>query len=164
MAANRPGKLPADEFHDPLSNYEPPTYADPLEEALDRETVAALQLQPCGIVSPEVTIREALAKLVDMHHACLLVEEGGHLVGVFTDRDVLDRVALELDEVSAQPLRTVMTPNPIYVYETDSAAAALTVMAVSGFRHVPVLRLDGSISGVVTPRRVTEFLMAHTSR
>ncbi len=42
---------------------------------------------------------------------------------------------------------------------TDSSAAVLNVMAISGFRHVPVLSLDGKIVGIATPQRVTSFLL-----
>jgi hypothetical protein len=34
-------------------------------------------------------------------------------------------------------------------------------MAVSGFRHVPVLDTDDKIVGIVSPPRVTAFLKAH---
>ena len=67
------------------------------------------------------------------------------LVGVFSDRDVLERVALEYDQVKDRPVqRTDDRRTPWCVYESDSAAAALSIMAVSGFRHVPVTNVDGT--------------------
>ena len=58
------------------------------------------------------------------------------------------KVALELEQVQDRPVRDVMTSNPIYVYESDSPAAALAVMAVSGYRHVPILDLDDNLIGI----------------
>ena len=52
----------------------------------------------------------------------------------------------------------VMTPNPVFLYETDSLASALCVMALYGFRHVPVLDLKENIVGIVSPQRVAMFL------
>jgi CBS domain-containing protein len=52
----------------------------------------------------------------------------------------------------------------VFAYETDSAGAALSVMAVSGFRHVPVLDVDDKIVGIVSPPRVTAFLQQHFGR
>lgn len=148
-----------DDFRDPLENYDPPTYADPLEEALAEHPVTEIQATPFATVNQEAPVSEALQKLVGDDIACLLVsDEEGKLVGVFSDRDVLNHVALEFDQVKDQPVRTVMTANPVYVYQTDSAAAALSVMAVSGYRHVPVVDLKEHIQGIISPQRVTQFM------
>ncbi|MEQ8849260.1 CBS domain-containing protein [Botrimarina sp.] len=147
------------DFEDPLSDYSE-TYADALEQALSEEPVTAIQAQPFASVSPDTPISAAVELLSRLHVACLLVADGDKLLGVFTDRDVLDRVALEYDSVKDQPISTVMTPDPVFVYETDSTGAALAVIAVSGHRHVPVLTLDGSVVGVVSPHRVTGFLQS----
>ncbi|MCA9108506.1 MAG: CBS domain-containing protein [Planctomycetaceae bacterium] len=162
MANSNPPPIPDDEFSDPLENYDAPVYADPLEEALATRTVTDLAAQPCETISADTSIAEALKKLASIHHACLLVEDEGRLAGLFTDRDLLDRVVLEFEDCRDQPLRTVMTPDPVYVSESDCPAAVLAVMAVSGFRHVPVLDADGMIAGIVSPRRITEFLLEHS--
>ena len=141
-----------DEFQDPLENYEPKSYDDPLEEALAESTVEAITHQPCATIASGPTVREALDMLSGLHVACLLVEEDGGLVGVFSDRDVLDKVALEYDVVKDRPVSDVMTRQPVYVYETDPAA--LSVMAISGYRHVPILDLDDRLVGIVSPQRV----------
>ena len=146
------------EFNDPLENYDPKQYNDPLERALAEDSVLNIQATPFASVPPETPIREAVQRLAEMNVACLLVEEDGKLLGVFTDRDVLYHVALEYDQVQDRPVREVMTADPVFVRETDSAAAALCVMAVSGFRHVPVLSLNEQVLGIVSPQRVTNFL------
>jgi CBS domain-containing protein len=151
-----------EEFRDPLENYDPKKYDDRLEEALCEETVAAIQHEPYECISPETTVEAAVKKLAGLHIACLLVEKEGSLLGVFSDRDVLNKVALEYGELRSRPISEMMTSNPIYVYETDSAAAALAVMVVAGFRHVPVLNLSSKLVGIVSPQRVTAFLSRHS--
>jgi CBS domain-containing protein len=150
-----------DDFQDPLENYEPKTYDDPLEQALADETVVAIRHEPFVTISPDMLVQEAVEKLAGLHVACLLVAEDNKLVGIFSDRDVLDKVTLEYDEVKDRPVRDVMTDSPIYVHEGDSAAAALSVMAVSGYRHVPVLATGGDLVGIISPQRVTAFLQQH---
>ncbi len=149
------------EFQDPLENYEPKSYDDELEQALVDETVAAIQAQPFATVTPDTLVHEAIEKLAGLHHACLLVEDDGKLVGVFSDRDALEKVALEYDRVKDRPVREVMADQPVYVYDSDSSAAALSVMAVSGYRHVPVVDLDERLAGIISPQRVTSFLRKH---
>lgn len=145
------------DFEDPLSNYDE-SYSDALEQALSEQSVTEIQAQPFASVSPDTPVAEALELLSSLRVACLLVTDNDKLVGVFTDRDVLDRVTLEYVKVKDQPVSSVMTPDPDFVYETDSAGAALAVIAVTGHRHVPVLTLDGALVGVVSPQRVTAFL------
>ncbi len=150
-----------EEFRDPLENYDPKKYADPLEEALAEESVTAIQHEPYESIPPDTTVKAAVKKLAGLHIACLLVEQQGNLSGVFSDRDVLDKVALQYEELQDRPVSEVMTKNPVYVYETDSAAAALAVMVVSGHRHVPVLNVRDKLVGIVSPQRVSAFLHRH---
>lgn len=151
------------EFQDPLDNYDPPTYDDPLEQALADESVTAIQTAPYASVSPETTVGEAMKKLVGDEIACLLVEEEGRLVGVFSDRDILNHIALEYAETKDRPVKDFMASDPVYVFNTDSASAALCVMAVSGYRHVPVVDLDHKLVGIISPQRVTRFLREHVA-
>ncbi|GAB4135335.1 MAG: hypothetical protein Tsb009_01460 [Planctomycetaceae bacterium] len=150
-----------DEFSDPLENYEPPQFSDPLEQALDEEPVAAIQSQPYTAIPADTTVAETLQKLVGDQIACLMIEDKGKLVGLVSDRDILDKVALEYDEVKDRPVSEIMTTDPIYVRDSDSSAAALCVMAVSGYRHVPVVDLEENIVGIISPQRVTQFLRSH---
>ncbi len=152
-----------EEFQDPLENYDPKVYADPLEQALAEDSVGAIRHHPVTTVAPDDSIEVAMKKLVDDLTGCLLVQEDGRLIGVFSDRDVLNRVALEYDDVKDKPVRDFMTSDPVFVYESDKSAAALSVMAVSGFRHVPVTDLEQNVLGIVTPRRVTGFLRKYAN-
>lgn len=161
MTNNSSPDRSTEEFQDPLENYDPKVYDDPLERALAEETVATIQHKPLVTIPPDEPISAAVDRLAGLHVACLLVEDQGRLVGVFSDRDVLDKVSLEYDEIKGRPVSDVMTVDPIYVNEDDSAAAALSVMAVGGFRHVPVLDMDNTLVGIVSPQRVTEFLRRH---
>ena len=146
------------EFSDPLENYDPKLFSDPIARSLAEQTVSAIKSQPFATVPPDVSVEKAINELAGLQVACILVVEDGKLLGVFTDRDVLHQVALEYEHVKWQNVRNFMTPDPVFVYETDPAAAALSVMAVCGFRHVPVVDVNENVVGIVSPQRVTEFL------
>lgn len=150
-----------DEFQNPLENDERRKYDDPLEQALVEKEIGTIRHEPYTTISPDTPIHEAGEKLAGLHIACLLVAEQDKLVGVFADRDVLSKVAFEYDKIKNHPVRDVMTTDPIYVCETDSAIASLTVMAMCGYRHVPVLDLNDNLVGIISPQRVSEFLQHH---
>jgi len=77
---------------------------------------------------------------------------------VFSERDVLNKIADCFEQVKDQPVSQFMTPQPVVVHESDSSAKALNLMAVGGFRHVPLLDLDDKVVGVIGPRRITNYL------
>jgi CBS domain-containing protein len=147
------------DFEDPLNNYEPRKYSDAIQEALAEETVAAIRSRPYAEISPDNSVYGALQALAGLKVASLLVVEDGRLVGVFTERDVLERVALRFREIKQLSVRDVMTSEPVVVYDTDPAGAALSAIAVAGYRHVPVVDVRNAVVGVISPRRAFEFLL-----
>jgi CBS domain-containing protein len=150
-----------DDWEDPLCNYEPREYADALEEALAEELVGDVPSKPYAEIPADKTVYGALQALSGLKVATLLVVEEGQLVGVFTERDVLEKVSTRFGEVKDLPVREVMTTNPIVVYETDPVGRALSAIAAAGYRRVPVLDINEKVVGVISPRRVFSFLQDH---
>lgn len=146
------------DFEDPLSNYDPREYRDPLERALAERTVAAITHQPSVCIGPEQPVREAIDALAGLEVACLMIVEENRLLGIFSEWDVLQKVASRHGDLADRPVRDVMTENPVFVYETDSVASTLAVIARCGYRHVPVLDLQERVVGIVSPQRISCFL------
>ena len=75
---------------------------------------------------------------------------------------MLDKLATwSTKHIHDRPVRIVMTHDPVFVYDTDTPAAVLHVMAISGHRHVPVVSRDHKLLGIVSPQRVTGFLQKY---
>ena len=146
------------DFDDPLSDYEPVEYASELESALGEETVGSIASKPVLQIRPTATIRHAVQAMAACRSASLLVVKGGSVIGIFTERDVLEKVAEQYPKLASHPVSEVMTRNPAVVYETDPAAAAVASIAVAGHRHVPVLGIDNDLIGVIGPRSVFDFV------
>lgn len=150
--------IPDGEYSDPLKDYSPPQYADELERSLADDEIGTMKITPFDTISPDTTIGDAMAKMASMRIAALLVADGDRLAGIFTERDVLDKVAGHYDRLKDIPVSVVMTPDPVVAYTTEPPAKALNLMAIGGFRHVPVLDVDDKLVGVLGPRRVTAYL------
>jgi CBS domain-containing protein len=88
---------------------------------------------------------------------CLLVTENGTLVGIFTDRDAILKVAGK--PLADQTMADVMTHDPVVLRSGDPVAVAINKMAVGGFRHVPIVK-DGVPVAVVSARDVFRHLAA----
>ncbi len=146
------------EFVDPLKDYSAPQYEDDLERTLGEETVLALKTKPFLTLDSATTVEQILRVMADEDIACVLVTEDDRLVGIFSERDVLYKVAERFEQIKNDPVKTVMTHNPVAVHETDSPAKAINLMAVGGFRHVPIVDVNDKVVGILGPRRVTAYL------
>ena len=98
----------------------------------------------------------ALARMRSEGLDCLLVMSGERLVGIFTDRDAMLKVAGH--EAAAFAVRDVMTGDPVVLRHDDTLAVAINKMAVGGFRHIPIV--DGHRPvGVVAARDVFRHIL-----
>jgi CBS domain-containing protein len=121
-----------------------------------------MKITPFDTVRPETPVRAVLEQMARHNIASLVIADAdGHLAGIFSERDVLIKVADEFDAVKDEPVSKVMTPNPMAVYVTDSPGKAMNLMATMGIRHIPILDVDDKVVGILGPRRVTHFLKTH---
>jgi len=151
------------EYKDPLKDYSPATYADETERKLCESHVVDMQITPFITVDVSKTVEETLRMMAGKDIAYLMVTENDRLVGIFSERDVLYKVADRYSQIKDHSINEMMTPNPVSVYGTDSPAKALNLMSVGGFRHLPVLNLEEQVIGVLGPRRVNAYLCQHFS-
>lgn len=150
-----------DEFKDPLQNYDPKGYSDALEEVLAEGNVKDIICSPHVEIQADSSVFQALQVLNELRVASLLVMDHDRLVGVFTERDVLECVVHDFDALKNESVRNVMTADPIVVYDTDSPAAALAAIAVASYRHVPVLDANDRVVGIISPQRLFSFIEKH---
>jgi CBS domain-containing protein len=123
-----------------------------LGEHLDR-----LGAPPPMTVAPETPIAEAIELMLRNQVDCLLVVSGDRLVGIFTDRDAVVKVAGK--PLDAKSVRDFMTPDPVVLRADEPIAVAIHKMAVGDFRHIPIVD-GGRPTGVVTARDVFHHLAA----
>lgn len=81
--------------------------------------------------------------------AILVVDAKDRLVGIFTGRDAVCRVAAEGRDPAKTRLEEVMTANPVTMNPGGTALDALRLMQDDGFRHVPITDDDRPI-GIVS--------------
>jgi len=131
-----------------------------LSRNLRIDSVSRLQPTPPRRVEADAPVSEAVAVMRRERVGCLLVVEGGRLVGVFTERDILTRVLARSLPLSVA-VRAVMTPDPITVTPKDSIRTAVQRMETGGYRHLPVVDEDLRPVGILSVKRVVHYLVEH---
>ncbi|HEY4190743.1 MAG TPA: CBS domain-containing protein [Candidatus Limnocylindrales bacterium] len=120
------------------------------------EHLASLGVGEPSIVAPGIEVSEAVRRMHDAATDCLLICEGDRLVGIFTDRDAVLKVAGTT--LGSSAVGEVMTHDPVVLRPEDTLAVAIHKMAVGGFRHIPVVDATGRPQAVVSAADVFRHL------
>lgn len=128
-----------------------------IELDLLRRPLGDLVTQDYATASPDLTVREVVRLLNDNGQHCAIVLEGERIAGIFTERDVLLKLAGQFEERADAPVAEYMTPNPATLRYDAPVAFGLNRMMVGGYRHIPIVR-DGVLAGVVSVRAILAFL------
>jgi CBS domain-containing protein len=130
-----------------------------LGEAILGAPIRALDPRKAVTVPETATIREAIHLMLEGEIGAVLVVRDGRSVGIFTERDVLRRVATTGMDLS-RPVAEVMTRDPEVLDPDDGIAFALNRMIVGGFRHVPIVAGEGKPLAVLSLREVVSFVVS----
>jgi CBS domain-containing protein len=103
-------------------------------------------------VAPEDTLGEAAERMAEHGVGSSIVLDGGRLIGILTERDLLKAVAGRVHTSEAR-VREWMTGDPITASESTSVEEAMRTMLEQGFRHLPVVE-GGRPIGVVSLREL----------
>ena len=101
--------------------------------------------------SPDDTVHDAAAKMREQQTGSLLIMEGGSLVGIFTERDILKCVAEGMDPKTTS-VRDVMTKDVVTIAPETHVRDAARIMFDHWFRHLPVARGEGDVVGIISLR------------
>ena len=137
--AGRDTPQPATTFRGPL-----------LGEHLDELEVGAPE-----ILDVAADAAEAVRRMHDNGTDCVLIVDHGRLVGIFTDRDAVLKVAGR--PLEKRPIVELMTHDPVVLRHDDTIAVAINKMAVGGFRHIPIVE-NSRPTGLVSARDVFRHL------
>jgi CBS domain-containing protein len=107
------------------------------------------------VAAPETSVREAAALMAKRKVSAVMVVQEARLVGIFTERDAVQRVIARKRDPEATRLAEVMTPDPMTVAPNESFGYAMIMMYEQGFRHVPVVE-NGVPVGIVSARNALD--------
>ncbi len=108
---------------------------------------AILQTKGANVLSitSEASVAEAVAMLAKHRIGALPVINGGAVLGIFSERDVVYGLAKEGAAALERPVSEVMT-TPAMTVDSDCAVlGALSLMSRRRIRHLPVVDSDGLV-------------------
>ncbi len=127
-----------------------PTKADrPGNRLMDRPEYR-LKQQPLTCSSDTSVFEAVLAMSKKNYGAVIVVDNLQKVIGVFTERDVMNKVVSKELDTHKTPVKDIMTQNPRVANETDDLIDWLRIMSNERFRRLPVVDEKGHIKAVFT--------------
>ena len=100
-------------------------------------------------VGPQHSVRDAVALLAQKRIGAVPVMEGGQVVGIFSERDVIHGLDAKGADALDGKVGDVMTAPAITVTPAEAVIGALSLMTRRRIRHLPVVQ-DGQVIGIVS--------------
>jgi len=131
-----------------------------LFEHPDEDQLAMLVDRDVPTVTPEDSLEEAAERFLASHVKRLPVLKDGKLVGIITVRDIVCRAIATMN--IEKPASDYMRPRVIAVWDGTPIKAAMEIMALSGFRALPVIDEKGSFIGIIDDAGIIEVSEVET--
>ena len=105
-------------------------------------------------IGPERSVLDAATMLAEHAVGAVIVrEEGGPMLGIFTERDLV-RECAGSGEIKRTRVSEAMTRDVITCHPGDDLRVIEALMREHGFRHLPVIENGNALVGIVSIRDV----------
>lgn len=131
-----------------------------VEAQLLAEPIGHLGLSDYCIVTADTSVRDTIQRMrITRQNCAFVVGEGTHIIGIFTDRDVLKKIATS-PATWDQPVSEVMTKSPNTLPASATTDDAIKLMGKGHYRNVPVVE-GNVIIGNVNHFAILKYLTEH---
>lgn len=109
-------------------------------------------------ISVEATVGDAIRVMLDRHVGAVTVVDSQQCVaGIFTERDVLQKLSLSRRDPEKTPVRELMTTPVEMATLATGPGEALATMVERHYRHLPVVDDHGKLLGILSIRNVLQW-------
>lgn len=116
-------------------------------------------------VSLLASVADSIRTMIDHRvGAVVVLDDERRVAGIFSERDLLRKLALNWRDPESIPVREVMTSAVELATGETGPGEALVTMVDRHFRHLPIVDNDGHLLGVLSIRDVLQWRIDDLSR
>ena len=116
--------------------------------------------RPPVTIQETSTVLEAVKTMVKERIGAVVVMKGKRMTGIFSERDVLEKIVLARRDPAKTPVAAVMSADVLSIPAPGDEAEAATTMAEHHIRHLPIVDGKKKVVGMVSLRHVMEERIA----
>lgn len=106
----------------------------------------------------DANVADAVRMMLSRHVGAVgVVDAEGRVAGIFTERDVLMRLALSGRDPASTPVREFMTTPVEMATLSTGPGEAMATMVERHYRHLPVADDNGKLLGMLSIRNLLEW-------
>ena len=109
-------------------------------------------------VGPDTPVTECVRLMTAGKIGALIVMDGERLIGIFTERDALNKVLAGGLDPGNTKVSEVMTKDPYCIRPTTTVGDAMELITKRRFRHLPIVD-NGKVLAVVSSGDLTHWLV-----
>ena len=109
-------------------------------------------------VGSDTPVTECVRLMTAGKIGALIVMDGGRLIGIFTERDALNKVLAGGLDPGNTKVSEVMTRDPYCISPTTTVGDAMKLITKRRFRHLPIVD-NGKVLAVVSSGDLTHWLV-----
>jgi signal-transduction protein with cAMP-binding, CBS, and nucleotidyltransferase domain len=126
----------------------------------ETRTLGEIATQSAVTVDQAATVNETVQLMNKKNVTAVIVTTGAKPVGIFTERDVLKRVATKAIDAKTAPIKQVMTAPLISMPHTTLVGDVLLEMSHRDIRNMPVRDAKGNLVGLVAMPEILQYARA----
>jgi CBS domain-containing protein len=130
-----------------------------LSEADFEAPVGNLPLKKAVTVELGTPVKQCIDIMLARHIGCLVVVDKGKLAGMFTERDVLMKIAGSDTETTKVIVDKVMTPHPVALHVRDTIETVIRLMHGGRYRHVTIVDQSNRPVSVVSIKDIVAYII-----
>lgn len=123
-----------------------------VEEIMTRNIIA---------IGPEELVVDACKKCSDNNVGSLVVMNDGMIIGIVTERDIIQSVLLVKEDPKQVKVKEIMTPHIKTIHALDKVEKAARIMKENSIKKLPVI-LNNEIVGIITETDITRTINAYS--
>ena len=105
------------------------------------------------------TVFDALQMMADKNVGAVIIHEGQHMVGIFSERDYARKIILAGKSSLDTPVAEIMSCDPITIIPETDIETCMELMTKHYIRHLPVIE-NGQPVGMISMRDVVAAIIS----
>ena len=121
-----------------------------------KQLAELIEDRPLVHVAMTDTVRDVALRMREKNVGAVAVLDGGKLVGIFSERDVVTRIVAENLDASQTLIGVVMTKELIVADPSEDIGDAVQKMVAGKCRHLPIVK-GGNLLGMISIRDLLQI-------
>jgi len=110
-------------------------------------------------VTPDVSVRETARIMAESHIGAIAVRNGGTIVGVVSERDLVKRVVAEGRDPATTRVGDIMNADIVKVLDSSSVESAARAMRARHVRHAVIVDAADAYRALLSERHLLYDVM-----